>query len=254
MTAYGEPVDGAWDNGHGFTGHQNDAATKLIYMQQRYYDPIIGRFLSGDPLVPSPKTGGLFNRYTYGNNNPYRFTDPDGRCPKELSNKKCISSSNVPANAGSIQPSAQSMDTFQKRGGRLPDPEPGKETSGAIVGSGDGKERFSVRRTTSTQTDSANVGAFQVPKNTVMVVHQHSPGGDLKDDKNPTKMGDAGVLERNGIPNGAQTETLRRAVHGVWAGQYQIRAVGGIEFTDAEIEHFEARVDFRQERLNEANQ
>jgi uncharacterized protein RhaS with RHS repeats len=48
-------------------------------MQQRYYDPMIGRFLSIDPVSADPKTGGNFNRYKYAANNPYRFTDPDGR-------------------------------------------------------------------------------------------------------------------------------------------------------------------------------
>ena len=79
MTAYGEPVDGAWDNGHGFTGHQNDAATKLVYMQQRYYDPILGIFLTPDPVAAMLETGLNQNRYTYANNNPHGFVDPDGR-------------------------------------------------------------------------------------------------------------------------------------------------------------------------------
>lgn len=79
MTAYGEPVDGSWANGHGFTGHQNDAATKLVYMQQRYYDPVIGRFLSADPVATDPVAGSMFNRYYYANGNPYRYIDPDGR-------------------------------------------------------------------------------------------------------------------------------------------------------------------------------
>jgi uncharacterized protein RhaS with RHS repeats len=48
-------------------------------MQQRYYDPIAGRFLSTDPVTTDEKTGDLFNRYVYGRNNPYRYTDPDGR-------------------------------------------------------------------------------------------------------------------------------------------------------------------------------
>jgi hypothetical protein len=48
-------------------------------MQQRYYDPQIGRFLSNDPVSANATTGGNFNRYNYANNNPYRFTDPDGR-------------------------------------------------------------------------------------------------------------------------------------------------------------------------------
>lgn len=46
---------------------------------QRYYDPSIGRFLSVDPVTADGNTGANFNRYWYTNNNPYRFTDPDGR-------------------------------------------------------------------------------------------------------------------------------------------------------------------------------
>lgn len=48
-------------------------------MQQRYYDPGIGRFLSVDPVQANPNTGASFNRYVYANNNPYKFIDPDGR-------------------------------------------------------------------------------------------------------------------------------------------------------------------------------
>ncbi|WP_223250373.1 RHS repeat-associated core domain-containing protein [Marilutibacter maris] len=51
----------------------------MIYAQQRYYDEDIGRFLSVDPVAANPNTGASFNRYVYANNNPYRFTDPDGR-------------------------------------------------------------------------------------------------------------------------------------------------------------------------------
>ncbi len=49
---------------------------------QRYYDPAIGSFLSVDP-VTAYDNGDMrhFNRYTYAYNNPYAFTDPDGRCP-----------------------------------------------------------------------------------------------------------------------------------------------------------------------------
>jgi len=56
-----------------------DADTGLVYAQQRYYDPIVGRFLSVDPVTADAGSGGNFNRYWYANNNPYRFTDPDGR-------------------------------------------------------------------------------------------------------------------------------------------------------------------------------
>lgn len=51
----------------------------LPYMQQRYYDPQVGRFLSVDPVQAITADGSNFNRYWYANNNPYKFTDPDGR-------------------------------------------------------------------------------------------------------------------------------------------------------------------------------
>ena len=50
-------------------------------MQQRYYDPAIGRFLSVDPVGPLADPSNHFGRYHYAYNNPYRFTDPDGRAP-----------------------------------------------------------------------------------------------------------------------------------------------------------------------------
>jgi RHS repeat-associated protein len=65
--------------GIGFTGHVNDADTSLVYMQQRYYDPVAGRFLSIDPVTTDANTGGSFNRYAYANNSPYKYIDPDGR-------------------------------------------------------------------------------------------------------------------------------------------------------------------------------
>jgi len=75
---WGEPISGPLD-GLGYTGHEMDADTGLVYAQQRYYDPIVGRFLSVDPVTADAGSGGNFNRYWYANNNPYRFTDPDGR-------------------------------------------------------------------------------------------------------------------------------------------------------------------------------
>ena len=63
----------------GFTGHVNDSDTGLTYMQQRYYDPVAGRFLSIDPVTTDANSGDSFNRYVYANNNPYSYIDPDGR-------------------------------------------------------------------------------------------------------------------------------------------------------------------------------
>ncbi|MEO0467486.1 MAG: RHS repeat-associated core domain-containing protein, partial [Pseudomonadota bacterium] len=49
----------------GFTGHVEDAKTGLTYMQARYYDPVIGRFLSSDPVGFAEGGTAYVNRYAY---------------------------------------------------------------------------------------------------------------------------------------------------------------------------------------------
>lgn len=48
-------------------------------MQARYYDLAIGRFYSNAPI--GFRDVHSFNRYAYANNNPYKYTDPDGKAP-----------------------------------------------------------------------------------------------------------------------------------------------------------------------------
>jgi RHS repeat-associated protein len=80
--AYGNVAAGSAPLRLGYTGHVNDADTGLVYMQQRYYDPIAARFLSVDPITTDANTGKGFGLYEYVQSNPYRYTDPDGRAPK----------------------------------------------------------------------------------------------------------------------------------------------------------------------------
>lgn len=74
---YGQVLNRALRDGPGYTGHEEDPETSLAYMQQRYFDPESGRFLSNDPVATTDDGGG-FNRYVYANDNPYRYTDPTG--------------------------------------------------------------------------------------------------------------------------------------------------------------------------------
>ena len=76
---YGQLINRPLTDGPGFTGHVQDAATGLTYMQQRYYDPLIGRFLSVDPVTAHGGDARYFHRYWYAAGNPYKYTDPDGR-------------------------------------------------------------------------------------------------------------------------------------------------------------------------------
>ncbi|WP_164000767.1 RHS repeat-associated core domain-containing protein [Pyxidicoccus caerfyrddinensis] len=71
---------GAGEPSVGYTGHGFDADTGLVYAQQRWYSPKLGRFLSADPVGPAAyldnPTG--IQPWLYANANPMRYTDPTG--------------------------------------------------------------------------------------------------------------------------------------------------------------------------------
>ncbi|WP_315837736.1 FG-GAP-like repeat-containing protein [Bradyrhizobium prioriisuperbiae] len=63
-----------------FQSHELDQATGLYYFGARYYDPAIGRFVTGDKqLGGNPLQQDAFNRYAMVLNNPVMMWDPDGR-------------------------------------------------------------------------------------------------------------------------------------------------------------------------------
>ena len=79
---YGERIQNdanAQGNSRWYTGHPHDEDTGLTYAGARYYDPVVGRFMAIDPKDFSEASLFSFNRYAYGNNNPYAYIDPDGR-------------------------------------------------------------------------------------------------------------------------------------------------------------------------------
>ena len=47
-------------------------------MNGRVFDPVLGRFLSADPLVDDAGDSQAYNRYSYVSNNPLNATDPSG--------------------------------------------------------------------------------------------------------------------------------------------------------------------------------
>ncbi len=65
-------------NRAGFTGHQQDRETGLIYMNARYYDPAVGRFLTADSYLGESGNPPSLQRYLYGFGNPGRYVDPTG--------------------------------------------------------------------------------------------------------------------------------------------------------------------------------
>ncbi len=63
---------------YGFSGQRFDASSALMYYGARYYDPVLGRFIQADTVVPGAGNPQNLNRYSYVNNNPVRYTDPSG--------------------------------------------------------------------------------------------------------------------------------------------------------------------------------
>ena len=62
-------------------GYYYDEETGFYYLQSRYYDPSICRFISADQYELLPElsdTVGQLNLYAYCNNNPIMYTDPSG--------------------------------------------------------------------------------------------------------------------------------------------------------------------------------
>lgn len=79
---YGNIIDSAGShvdiNPLRYRGYYYDSETNLYYLQSRYYDPNIGRFINADEY---PSTGqGLLgnNMFAYCLNNPANFIDPEG--------------------------------------------------------------------------------------------------------------------------------------------------------------------------------
>lgn len=62
----------------GFTGHEEDADSGLVYAKARYYDPVLGVFLSPDPAAGDPTQPLSPHPYLYAYANPTTYVDPDG--------------------------------------------------------------------------------------------------------------------------------------------------------------------------------
>jgi RHS repeat-associated protein len=88
---YGSQALGTPEQGPGYIGHINDVDSGLVYMQARYYDPEVGRFLSTDPAPKKPAEVFQFNGYVYANNNPTTNMDSDGRdCTTANGTTRCV--------------------------------------------------------------------------------------------------------------------------------------------------------------------
>ncbi|MEI6331349.1 MAG: putative Ig domain-containing protein [Pseudanabaena sp. ELA645] len=78
--AFGVLLDqsGTFGNSSQFAGEQRDSATGLDYLRARYYDPLLGRFVSKDAFGGVIERPMSQNSYLYADANPVNNTDPSG--------------------------------------------------------------------------------------------------------------------------------------------------------------------------------
>lgn len=68
-----------------YRGYVYDNETQLYYLQSRYYDPEVGRFLNADALVSTGQGILGNNMFAYCNNNPVSNVDPTGHALMQMS-------------------------------------------------------------------------------------------------------------------------------------------------------------------------
>jgi RHS repeat-associated protein len=73
-----------FNNPYKYAGYYYDKETKTYYLQARYYDPEIQRFISEDTYRGNIDDPLSLNLYTYCSNNPMIYTDPSGHFFKEI--------------------------------------------------------------------------------------------------------------------------------------------------------------------------
>ncbi len=69
-----------------YIGEVWDAWSELLYLNARYYNPKLGRFISPDTIVSEIFQPLAWNRYSYVRNNPLCFVDPTGHFWEEVGN------------------------------------------------------------------------------------------------------------------------------------------------------------------------
>jgi RHS repeat-associated protein len=114
-----------------FTGQRAHDELGLYHYQARWYDPVLGRFLQPDSIVPESQGVQALDRYAYVNNSPVRYTDPTGHWLDEgYGQCECgeETNSSLPKHTG-IKGEESSLPFDSTLGGNLDKPSTGPDNS-----------------------------------------------------------------------------------------------------------------------------
>ena len=213
----GDDLSPASQQGH--TGHVGDN-TGLLYMQARYYDPVIGRFYSNDPVGMTDVHS--FNRYTYANNNPYKYIDPTGmKACEGQSGSKCIEADPVNdklTNRTDVQGTSSTDTVAVNNMDKFAVPK-GTTEKGGYIKDGQAVAPDDVQ---TGQTSNSYTASIPVPKDADAVIHGH-PDVDPSGIDSP---GDANAPLNYNKPNYVVTKG-RVGVTELVGGKIRVRMVKG---------------------------
>ena len=82
-TAYGEQMGGVKVSGFTYNAEAYDAATGMLNLRARQYEPAVGRFSGKDMMRGYAMLTISIHRYLYTYNNPINWIDPDGMRPAD---------------------------------------------------------------------------------------------------------------------------------------------------------------------------
>ena len=82
-TAYGEQMDDVKVSGFTYNAEAYDAATGMLNLRARQYEPAVGRFSGKDMMRGYAMLTISIHRYLYTYNNPINWIDPDGMRPAD---------------------------------------------------------------------------------------------------------------------------------------------------------------------------
>jgi RHS repeat-associated protein len=132
-TSEGQPPRSAHYSSKQWNGGDALAALGLSQLGARMYDPVIGRFLSRDPLL-IPRTAATTNPYAFADNDPVNHSDPTGLQEKDPTGlpTQCdpsVCGSSGPGNLGGLVHSIECI--FADCGPPKPEPHTSTTSSGS---------------------------------------------------------------------------------------------------------------------------